>query len=67
MSKSLKKKSGGRGRVVIIILRYDAKYHTMYNPHTSMAKYNKDCFMIKAINMVNTKISMVRHDSFKVG
>lgn len=52
---------------MIIILRYHVKYHTMYNAYTSMAKYNKDCFMIKAINMVNTKISMVRHDSFKVG
>lgn len=38
----------------------------MYNAHTSKAKYNKDYFMIKAINIINTKISMVRHDSFKV-
>lgn len=69
MSKSLKKKKEKKsgGRVVIIILRYYAKYHTMYNAHTSVAKYNKDYFMIKAINIVNIKISMVRHDSFKVG
>ena len=53
--------------MVIIILRYHAKYYTMYNAHTSVAKYNKDYFMIKAINIVNIKISMVRHDSFKVG